>query len=83
VVAQELSAPSTHPAAGAFTSVCSGKQLPDYQKRAEELQGQGVDAVLCTAVNGERRKLQGGGRALPHACGSAAARCSCARQCRM
>ena len=39
---------------GAFTSVCSSKQLPEYNRRAEELRGQGVDSILCTAVNGGR-----------------------------
>lgn len=39
--------------------MCSNKQVPEYSKRADELLAEGVDSVLCTAVNGEERSQLG------------------------
>lgn len=36
---------------GAYTSVCSGKQMPEYKSKAAELKQAGVDLIACTAVN--------------------------------
>lgn len=36
---------------GAFTSTCSTKHLPGYVARLDELKSQGVDMVVCLAVN--------------------------------
>ncbi len=36
---------------GAFTSVCSNKQLPSFVNRAPDLKAKGVDEVICLTVN--------------------------------
>jgi len=36
---------------GAFTPTCSMKHLPGFVAQAEALKAQGVDTVVCTAVN--------------------------------
>lgn len=36
---------------GAFTPTCSMKHLPGFVAQAETLKAQGVDTVVCTAVN--------------------------------
>ncbi|XP_075215684.1 uncharacterized protein LOC142321466 [Lycorma delicatula] len=36
---------------GAFTPVCSEKQLPEYISRAEEFKKLGVDEIACVSVN--------------------------------
>ncbi|HEY1261584.1 MAG TPA: peroxiredoxin [Stellaceae bacterium] len=36
---------------GAFTRTCSQRHLPSYVDHAGELQGKGVDAIACIAVN--------------------------------
>eukprot|EP00877_Chromochloris_zofingiensis_P004581 jgi/Chrzof1/14123/Cz08g25270.t1 len=36
---------------GAFTSVCSSKHVPEYNKKKAELQQEGVDVVACLSVN--------------------------------
>jgi peroxiredoxin len=38
---------------GAYTSICSSKHVPEYNKRADELMQQGVDRIICLSVNGE------------------------------
>jgi peroxiredoxin len=39
-------------AAGAYTSVCSSKHVPNYLERYEELHSNGVDVIACLSVNG-------------------------------
>lgn len=36
---------------GAFTPTCHKNHLPGYLARADELKGEGVDAIVCLAVN--------------------------------
>lgn len=36
---------------GAYTSICSSKHVPEYNKRADELMQQGVDRIICLSVN--------------------------------
>lgn len=36
---------------GAFTSVCSSKQVPEYKKKAAELKAAGVETIACLSVN--------------------------------
>lgn len=36
---------------GAFTPTCSGKHLPGYLARADELRSKGIDTIACMAVN--------------------------------
>lgn len=39
--------------AGAYTSICSSKHVPQYMERAQELREQGVQVIACLSVNGE------------------------------
>jgi peroxiredoxin len=36
---------------GAFTPTCSAKHLPGYVAKAADLKANGVDEIVCTAVN--------------------------------
>ena len=36
---------------GAFTSVCSNKQLPSYKDNIDKIRSKGVDKVFCISVN--------------------------------
>ena len=36
---------------GAFTPTCSARHLPGFVDHAGDLQGKGIDAIGCTAVN--------------------------------
>ena len=36
---------------GAFTPTCSAKHLPGYVEKAADLKANGVDEIVCTAVN--------------------------------
>lgn len=36
---------------GAYTSVCSSKHVPEYNKKAQELFSKGVDVLACISVN--------------------------------
>lgn len=36
---------------GAFTSVCSSKQLPQFVERAQALKEKGVSRIVCISVN--------------------------------
>lgn len=36
---------------GAFTAVCSSKQVPQYYEKLNALHDAGIDAVYCTSVN--------------------------------
>ncbi len=36
---------------GAFTPTCSNAHLPGFVARADEIKAQGVDAIICLAVN--------------------------------
>lgn len=40
-------------AAGAYTSICSSKHVPQFNERAPELMEQGVDLIACLSVNGD------------------------------
>jgi len=52
---------------GAFTPGCSGKHLPSFVKRADEIKQKGYDRIVCVAVNdpivmhvwGEQHKADG------------------------
>ena len=36
---------------GAFTPTCSGRHLPGYLERADEIRSKGVDSIACLSVN--------------------------------
>lgn len=36
---------------GAFTPICSQRQLPGYEERANEIKALGVDEIYCLSVN--------------------------------
>jgi hypothetical protein len=44
--------------AGAYTSVCSSKHVPNYVERSSELQEHGVQVIACLSVNGEGQGLK-------------------------
>lgn len=43
--------------AGAYTSICSSKHVPQYNERADELKQKGVDRIICLSVNGETHEF--------------------------
>ena len=36
---------------GAFTPTCSGRHLPGYLEKADEIRSKGVDSIACLSVN--------------------------------
>ena len=36
---------------GAFTPTCSGRHLPGYLEKADEIRAKGVDSIACLSVN--------------------------------
>ena len=36
---------------GAFTPTCSGRHLPGYLEKADEIRSRGVDSIACLSVN--------------------------------
>jgi peroxiredoxin (alkyl hydroperoxide reductase subunit C) len=41
----------THACAGAYTSVCSSKHVPEFASKLQGLQDAGVQVVACTSIN--------------------------------